>query len=228
MRKFAIIGLGKLGTTVAKFLAERGAEVIAVDKNADLVDELKEIVDLAVKLDATDEEALRSQGIDKVDVAIVSMGENFEAAVMATALLKGKLGVPLVITRASPTESGIREKILKLVGADRIVLPEVEMGQKLARSLLLTRIVDYVPISEKYNTAEVEAPRSFWGKNIGDLNIRRRYKVSILEIKRSYLGKNGKKTEKINYLPQADDLVEEGDLLLVIGELEDIERLSES
>lgn len=227
MRKFAIIGLGKLGTTVAKFLAERGAEVIAVDKNANLVDELKEIVDLAVKLDATDEEALRSQGIDKVDVAIVSMGENFEAAVMATALLKGKLGVPLVITRASPTESGIREKILKLVGADRIVLPEVEMGQKLARSLLLTRIVDYVPISEKYNTAEVEAPRSFWGKNIGDLNIRRRYKVSILEIKRSYLGKNGKKTEKINYLPQADDLVEEGDLLLVIGELEDIERLSE-
>lgn len=227
MRKFAIIGLGKLGTTVAKFLAERGAEVIAVDKNADLVDELKEIVDLAVKLDATDEEALRSQGIDKVDVAIVSMGENFEAAVMATALLKGKLGVPLVITRASPTESGIREKILKLVGADRIVLPEVEMGQKLAQSLLLTHIVDYVPISEKYNAAEIEAPRSFWGKNIGDLNIRRRYKVSILEIKRSYLGKNGKKTEKINYLPQADDLVEEGDLLLVLGELEDIERLSE-
>ena len=227
MRKFAIIGLGKLGTTVAKFLAERGAEVIAVDKNADLVDELKEIADLAVKLDATDEEALRSQGIDKVDVAIVSMGENFEAAVMATALLKGKLGVPLVITRASPTESGIREKILKLVGADRIVLPEVEMGRKLARSLLLTHIVDYVPISEKYNAAEIEAPRSFWGKNIGDLNIRRRYKVNILEIKRSYLGKNGKKTEKINYLPQADDLVEEGDLLLVLGELEDIERLSE-
>ena len=227
MRKFAIIGLGKLGTTVAKFLAERGAEVIAVDKNADLVDELKEIADLAVKLDATDEEALRSQGIDKVDVAIVSMGENFEAAVMATALLKGKLGVPLVITRASPTESGIREKILKLVGADRIVLPEVEMGRKLARSLLLTHIVDYVPISEKYNAAEIEAPRSFWGKNIGDLNIRRRYKVNILEIKRSYLGKNGKKTEKINYLPQADDLIEEGDLLLVLGELEDIERLSE-
>ena len=180
-----------------------------------------------IHLMTTDEEALRSQGIDKVDVAIVSMGENFEAAVMATALLKGKLGVPLVITRASPTESGIREKILKLVGADRIVLPEVEMGQKLARSLLLTHIVDYVPISEKYNAAEIEAPRSFWGKNIGDLNIRRRYKVNILEIKRSYLGKNGKKTEKINYLPQADDLVEEGDLLLVLGELEDIERLSE-
>jgi len=227
MRKFAVIGLGKLGTTVAKFLAERGAEVIAVDKNADLVDELKEIVDLAVKLDATDEEALRSQGIDKVDVAIVSMGENFEAAVMATALLKGKLGVPLVITRASPTESGIREKILKLVGADRVVLPEVEMGQKLAQSLLLTHIVDYVPISEKYSAAEIEAPRSFWGKKIGDLNIRQRHKVNILEIKRSSLVKDGKKTEKINYLPHADDLVEEGDLLLVLGELEDIELLSE-
>lgn len=227
MRKFAVIGLGKLGTTVAKFLAEKGAEVIAVDKNANLVDEFKEIVDLAVKLDATDEEALRSQGIDKVDVAIVSMGENFEAAVMTTALLKGKLGVPLVITRASPTESGIREKILKLVGADRVVLPEVEMGQKLAQSLLLTHIMDYVHISEKYSAAEIEAPRSFWGKKIGDLNIRRRYKVSILEIKRSYLGKDGKKTEKINYLPHADDLVEEGDLLLVLGEIKDIELLSE-
>jgi len=88
MRKFAVIGLGKLGGTVARGLSEQGGEVIAVDRDPSLVEEFKEVVDLCVRLDATDEEALKSQGIDKVDAAIVSMGDNFETAVMATALLK--------------------------------------------------------------------------------------------------------------------------------------------
>jgi len=126
MRKFAVIGLGRFGGTVAQSLAERGAEVIAVDKDGKLVDKFAEIVDLAVRLDSTDEEALKSQGINQVDVAIVSIGD-FEASVLTTALLK-RLGVPMVITRASQTASDIQDRILSLVGADRVVLPEMEMG----------------------------------------------------------------------------------------------------
>jgi trk system potassium uptake protein TrkA len=225
MRKFAVIGLGRFGATVARTLAERGAEVIAVDKDERLIGEFKDIVALAVKMDSTDEEALKSQGIDQVDVAIVSIGEDFESSILTTALLK-RLGVPMVITRASRTASRIRERILNLIGADRVVLPEEEMGKRLAQNLLVSSILDYIPISEKYSAAEVRAPKKFWDKKIGDLKIREKYKVSILEIKKvSGEGKDAK-VEKINYLPQANDTIGKGDILLVIGEEEDIEHLS--
>jgi len=224
MRKFAVIGLGNFGRTVAQSLAERGAEVIAIDKNGRLVDKFAEIVTLAVSLDSTDEEALKAQGIDKVDVAIVSIGD-FEASVLTTALLK-RLGVSMVITRASQSVSRIQERILNLVGADRVVLPEVEMGKRLAKNLLVSNILDYLPISEKYSAAEIKSPRPFWNKKIGELKIREKYKVNILEIKK--VSGEGRKAriEKINYLPYSNDIIEKGDILLVIGEEEDIERLS--
>lgn len=222
MRKFAVIGLGRFGSTVAEALAQRGAEVIAIDKDPRLVEKFKEIVTLAVKLDSTDEEALLSQGVDKVDVAIVSIGE-FESSILTTALLK-KIGVQKVITRASHTVSHIQEKILSLVGADRIILPEVEMGKKLAQSLIASNILDYFPITDKYSAAEVRAPSNFLGKKIGDLKIRQKYRVNILEIRK--LSADGQKVEKVNYLPQASDIIEKGDLLLVVGEEEDIERLA--
>jgi len=222
MRKFAVIGLGRFGATVAEALARRGAEVIVIDKNPELVERFKEIATLAVRLDSTDEEALISQGVNKVDVAIVSIGE-FESSILTTALLK-KIGVPRVITRASHTVSDIQEKILNLVGADRIILPEVEIGKKLAQSLIASNILDYFPITDKYSAAQVNAPESFWGKKIGDLKIRQKYRVNILEIRKMSLEEN--KIEKINYLPQATDVIEKGDILMVIGEEEDIERLS--
>jgi len=206
MRKFAVIGLGRFGATVAESLAQRGAEVIAIDKDPHLVEKFKEIVTLAVTLDSTDEEALRSQGVDKVDIAIVSIGE-FESSILTTALLK-KIGVPRVITRASHTASKIQEKILSLVGADRIV----------------SNILDYFPITEKYSAAEIRAPSNFWGKKIGELKVRQKYHVNILEIRK--VSPEKKKIEKINYLPQATDVIEKGDILLIVGEEEDIERFS--
>ncbi len=223
MRKFAVIGLGRFGATVAKALAQRGAEVIAIDKDPQLVEKFKEVVTLAVTLDSTDEEALRSQGVDRVDVAIVSIGE-FESSILTTALLK-KMGVPKVITRASHTASEIQEKILTLVGADRVILPEEEIGKKLAQSLIVSNILDYFPITEKYSAAQVRAPSEFWGKEIGQLKVRQKYRINILEIRK--FSANGKKVEKINYLPQATDVIEEGDVLTIIGEEEDIERFAQ-
>ena len=222
MRKFAVIGLGRFGATVAETLAQRGADVIAIDKDRELVEKFKDTVTLAVRMDSTDEEALRSQGVDKVDVAIVSIGE-FESSILTTALLK-KIGVPRIITRASHTVSNIQEKILTLVGTDRIIFPEVEVGKKLAQSLILSNILDYVPVTEKYRAAQVRAPSSFWGKKIGELKIRQKYQVNILEIRK--LSPNKEKVERVNYLPQATDEIEKGDVLMVIGEEEDIERFS--
>lgn len=224
MRKFAVIGLGKFGGTVAQSLAERGAEVIAVDKDEKLVEKFTEVVTLAVKLDSTDEEALKAQGIDKMDVVIVSIGD-FEASVLTTALLK-RLGVPRVITRATQSVSQIQERILNLVGADRVVLPEMEMGKRLAQNLLVSNILDYLPISEKYSAAEIRSPKLFWNKKIGDLKIREKYKVNILEIKKVSGEGEKQRIEKVNYLPYSENVIEEGDILLVIGEEGDIERLS--
>jgi len=224
MRKFAVIGLGGFGGTVAQSLAERGAEVIAVDKDSSLVDKFAQIVTLAIKLDSTDEEALKVQGINEVDVAIVSITD-FETSVLTTALLK-RLGVPIVITRASQSSSRIEERILDLVGADRVILPEVEMGKRIAKNLLVSNILDYLPISEKYSAAEIRAPKSFWGKKIGDLKIRERYKVNILEMKKMLGEGKEERVEKVNYLPHPNDVIGKGDILLVIGEEKDIERLS--
>lgn len=224
MRKFAVIGLGGFGGTVAQSLAERGAEVIAVDKDSSLVDKFAQIVTLAIKLDSTDEEALKAQGIDEVDVAIVSI-TGFETSVLTTALLK-RLGVPIVITRASQSPSRIEERILDLVGADRVILPEVEMGKRIAKNLLVSNILDYLPISEKYSAAEIRAPKSFWGKKIGDLKIRERYKVNILEMKKISGEGKEERVEKVSYLPHPNDVIGKGDILLVIGEEKDIERLS--
>jgi len=224
MRKFAVIGLGGFGGTVAQSLAERGAEVIAVDKDSSLVDKFAGIVTLAIKLDSTDEEALKVQGINEVDVAIVSITD-FETSVLTTALLK-QLGVPIVITRASQSPSRIEERILDLVGADRVILPEVEMGKRIAKNLLVSNILDYLPISEKYSAAEIRAPESFWGKKIGDLKIRERYKVNILEMKKMLGEGKEERVEKVNYLPHPNDVIGKGDILLVIGEEKDIERLS--
>ncbi|MEA1964466.1 MAG: TrkA family potassium uptake protein [Candidatus Aerophobetes bacterium] len=228
MRKFAVIGLGQFGTVVAQSLIERGAEIIAVDIDAKLVDKFKEIADVAVKLDSTDEEALKSQGIEQVDVAIVSIGD-FETSVLTTAILK-QLGIPTVITvatRALGTSGSfqIQNRILKLVGANRIIFPEVEMGKKLAQNLLMSSVLDYVPISEKYSAAEIQPPKPFWNKTIGELKIRQKYKVSILEIKKTSGEGKEEKIRNINYFPQPDDVIEKGDLLLAVGEEKDIERL---
>jgi trk system potassium uptake protein TrkA len=132
-RKFAVIGLGIFGVRVALTLMENQGEVIAIDKNRKPIEEIKDKVTVAVRLDATDEEALKLQGIDKVDVAVVCIGEDFESNLLTTVLLK-RLGVKKVVSRAS---SPVQRQILDLVGADRVVSPEEEIAVKLAESLAL-------------------------------------------------------------------------------------------
>lgn len=214
MERFAVIGLGRFGKRLAKLLADAGAEVIAVDIDRELVDEVRDDVALAVCLNSTDVEALRSQGINKVDIAIVGMGDAFEDAVMTTVLLK-QLGVARVITRAA---TGIRGSILRRVGADDVVNPERESAHRWCNQLLAPTIVTQFELGEGYSLAQVVAPESFYGKTLAELALRQKHNVSVVAIRRKASAEEfDEEREAVVSLPAAETAIEPGDLLLLVG-----------
>lgn len=224
--KVAVIGLGRFGRSLAISLAERGAEVIAIDKDRNAVDVIKDKVTFAVVMDSEDEEALISQGVDKVDVAVVSIGEvNFRSIALTTIKLK-KMGVKKVISRAF---EDIDREILENIGADNVVFPEDECGVRLARNLTTSGVLEYVSLddNETYSMAQIEAPSPFWGKKLGDLLIARRYNVNVVLVKHvaEEIDKKGNITtrDEINPVPKADTVINEGDILWVVGRTEDVE-----
>jgi len=227
--RVAVIGLGRFGQSLALSLAERGAEVIAIDKDRQAIDAVKDKVALAVILDSEDEEALKAQGVDKVDVAVVSVGErDFRSNALTTILLK-KMGVKTVISRAL---EDIEREILENIGADKVVFPEVESGLRLARALTASSVIDHIPLDENeaYSMAQIEAPKRFWGKTLDDLKTPARYGVNIILIKHQIGQTDGKGSttvkEEINPVPRADDVVNEGDTLWIVGRTEDVEDVS--
>jgi trk system potassium uptake protein TrkA len=227
MQKFAVIGLGRFGSQLAISLAERNVEVIAIDKDMQAVEQVKDIVTYAVRLDSVDKEALLAQGIGEVDTAIVAIGDNFEANVLTAALLKN-IGVKTVIARAA---SEIQKQILELIGVDRVVFPEAESGIRLAQNLTSRAIWDYVPLSGDRVIAELRAPRRFWNKTIRESEIRRKYGINIIAIKKRTpkLSATGGPTvieESIIESPEADHIIEENDILIVVGSNDDIENAS--
>jgi len=228
MQKFAVIGLGRFGLQLAISLAERNVEVIAIDKDMQAVEQIKDIVTYAVRLDSADREALLAQGIAEVDTVIVAIGDNFEANVLTAALLKN-IGVKTVIARAA---SEIQKQILELIGVDRVVFPEAESGIRLAQRLTSRAIWDYVPLSGDRVIAELRAPRRFWNRSIGELKIRSKYGINVIAIKQRTprLSETGSPTvieESIIEIPEADYIIEENDILIVVGNNDNIENVSQ-
>ena len=220
MIKIAVIGLGQFGQTVAETLTQQGAEVLAIDQNKKIVEDFRDKVSLSVSLDATNEEALETQGIKDFDVVIVAIGERqFLANVLITTLLK-RMGVPKVISRGVRTVSRIEEKILELVGADQIVLPSVETAKRLAQRVLTTNILSYVPVSSGYSMIKIKVPQEFIGKTIKALTLRERYKINLIGIQ--------EKGKEVNYLPASSDIITANSILFIIGKEEDVERLAKS
>ncbi|MCH8829515.1 MAG: TrkA family potassium uptake protein, partial [Planctomycetes bacterium] len=144
MQKVAVIGLGRFGMVLARQLAASGVEVIAIDRSQNLVNEIKDDVDVAVRLDSTDESALRSQDVHKVDVCVVAVGENFEAALLTTVIAR-KIGVPRVICRA---QTEFHKDIFHQIGADEVIQPETQAGEQLARKLANPHIKDFISLAE--------------------------------------------------------------------------------
>lgn len=213
MERFAVIGLGRFGKRLAILLADAGAEVIAVDTDRELVDSIRDNVTLAVCLDSTDSEALKSQGIDKVDVAIVGMGDAFEDNVMTTVLLK-ELGVKRVISRAI---SQIRGNILKQIGADDVVNPERESAHRWYNLLLAPAIITQLELGEGYSLVQVVAAERFYGKSLAELALRQKYNVTVVAIQRKAPKSGKEKGEPVITLPIGGTVIKAGDILMLVG-----------
>jgi len=216
MERFAVIGLGRFGRRLAMLLSDAGAEVIAVDSEGRAVESVRDDVTLAVCLNSTDADALRSQGIDKVDVAIVGMGEAFEDTVMTTVLLK-QIGVPRVISRAT---SQIRGDILRQVGADDVVNPERESAHRWCNLLLAPAIVTQFELGEGYSLAQVVAAERFYGKTLRQLELRQKYNVNLVAIRRKEPedGEVEEDHQAVISLPMGDTIIKPGDMLLLVAD----------
>ncbi len=216
MRRFAVIGLGYFGNKLALSLAEQGGEVIAIDKDLELVEEIADRVDLAVKLDAADKKALIAQDVPHVDTAIVAIGKDFENAVLVTMTLK-ELGVPRVIARCR-TET--QRLIMKKIGADELVSPEDQQAVLLSRKLLQPNVFETIALAPGQRIVEIMAPDFMHSRSLKDLNLRNRYRVNLIAIRRTEDG------DPVVEFPTAETVVEKEDRLVVIGADKDIEELT--
>ncbi len=209
----AILGLGLFGASVAKSLAKQDVDVIAIDSNMERVEEVMEWVEHAVKGDFTKVDHLIEAGVDGADIAIIASGERLESSIMAILNLK-KIGVQEVVVK---TKNADYLEVLKKVGADRVLLPEVEMGKRVANEIAKHSIIDTLAIDENYNIAEVHPLKEWIGKTFQDADIRNRYGFNVLAIKIE--GSNNMETR---ILP--DRVILEGDLFVVLSDNEDLEK----
>ena len=226
MKRFAVIGLGRFGKRLACKLAEAGAEVIAIDRDQSIVESVRDSVSLAVCLDSLDEDALRSQGIHEVDVAVVGIGENFEDSALTTVILKKKLHVAQVLSRAT---SGIRAEILAGLGADEVINPENEAAERWCNYLLGPEMIQRTPLAAGHSMVRMVAHRSFHGKTLKSLAVRTNYNVNVVGILRTIEqhDEDGKVTarreEMMVAMPDSEILPD--DVLLLVGRDEDIKDL---
>lgn len=213
-KTFAILGLGIFGSTMAKTLSEYGYDVMGMDLDIANVDRVSEYVTQAVQGDFTDIEQLRSSGVQDMDVAVIATGSQLEASVMAVLHLK-ELGVPFIMAKA---KNKVYMQILLKIGADRVVRPEKEMGERVAKSLMSQNIIDMVDIDEDYSMMELQAPQDWVGKALKDLDLRAKFGVNVLGVR---VSENG----KLNLAVSADYIVGDEDQLLVIVENNKFEAL---
>jgi trk system potassium uptake protein TrkA len=216
-RSFAVIGLGRFGAAMATTLREIGQDVIGIDSSEERVSEMADLLSQAVTLDATDERALRAVGIQDVDVAVISIGENIESSLLVVMQVKD-LGVKTIIAKAVTPLHG---RILQRLGVTRVVYPEREMAIRIAHSLVVPNVLDYIELSRDFSIVELPAPRDFIGKTLKQLELRPRYGLTLIAIKRRTSTGDGEIT---NVAPAADDTILDGDVLSVIG---DNDRLSQ-
>lgn len=188
MHRAVVIGLGRFGMSLARELARFGTEVICIDDDEEHVAEIRDLVSVAVVADGSDEKTLRDLGVQDVDVAVVSMGENFEGLQLTVVILKRKLGVKRVVAKAT---SPLREQILRRIGCDEVISPERESAMRLAHHLVLPRVLEHVALGPGKALVQVIAPPSMVGKAIKDTGARSRFGVNIVALKRR-VGADGK------------------------------------
>jgi trk system potassium uptake protein len=225
-KKFAVIGLGVFGSHLAAKLSEHGAEVLAIDSNYDKLENIKDSVDLIVKLDSTDKTALKNQRLDEFDAVIICMGDDFEASMLTTTILQ-QLGVKRIIVRGT---TSIHKRIFNHLEIEEIILPAEEAAERLAESLAIEKVIGSFAITSEYVIVEAKTPKSFVGKTLLDLNMPTNYDVSLITIKKiesktKLLGLGKKTIEKAIGIPKNDTTIETDDILVLFGKQKDIESL---
>lgn len=212
MKQFVIFGLGRFGASLATTLAEAGYEVMVVDKSEERIQEISSLVTHAVQADAADIDTLRSLGIRNFDVAIVAIGKDIQSSIMTTLLLK-EVGIPYVVAKAS---SEIHERVLRKIGADRIILPEHEMGMRVATNLMSGNIIDYIQLSSEYSIVEIAILPEWANRSILDVNFRAKYGINIIAVQRH---------GNIDITPTPDYILSSEDVLVVVGATKQLQML---
>ncbi|MFC0270800.1 potassium channel family protein [Metabacillus herbersteinensis] len=210
-KEFAVIGLGRFGGSICRALSDEGMEVMAIDSDEEKVNEYATIASHAVVGDTTDETVLKSLGIRNFDHVIVAIGDNIQASILTTLILK-ELGVKNITVKA---QNDKHEKVLSKIGADRIVHPERDMGRRIAHNIISNNVLDYLELSDEHSIVEIVASDRLIGNTIIDLDIRAKYGINIVAMKRG---------REIIVSPQADEQIQKGDILIVIGADTDINR----
>lgn len=213
-KQYVVIGLGRFGISVAKTLYSLGHDVLAVDSDEETIQGIADSVTHAVQADATDENVLRELGIRNFDVAVVTIGADIQASIMVTLLLK-ELGVKYIIAKAN---SEIHAKVLYKLGADRVILPERDMGVRVAHNLVSTNVLDYIELSPDYSIVEIAAPKTWINKTLRELSLRSSYGVNVMAIRKEY---------DINVAPAADVVIQPSDIIVAIGSTEDLNKLED-
>ncbi len=220
MRQFLIIGLGNFGATIAKSLTARGCQVLAIDISKDIVQDIKDDVTEAIVMDVKDKDAIKSLPVQATDIAIICLGDEMEISILATLYLK-EMGINKIMVKGISADHA---KILKFIGASDIIFPEQEMAFKIADRLAYPNVLDLVSLADGFSMAELLPLESFFGNSILKLDIRRKYGIAIVAIKNSIKDDQGNTIEKIKNIPSGDYVIDRGDILVIIGEDNYIEK----
>lgn len=214
MKSYVVIGLGRFGSQVARQLCALGGEVLAIDRNAELVQQVAGDVTSAAVADAQDKEVLRALGAHECGCAVVAIGDHLGASVLATMNLK-ELGVPYIVCKAYDET---HRKVLEKLGADKVVIPEKEVADRIARSLTSRNVLEFIELSTDYGIVEIPAPRKWWGQTLMELNVRAKLGVNIIAVERR---------DKVNVSPGADFRVERDDIMVVLGDYDALALMQE-
>ncbi|MCA1056600.1 TrkA family potassium uptake protein [Rossellomorea aquimaris] len=210
-KEFVVIGLGRFGGSIVRSLTEQGMEVMAIDQDEDKVNEFSTIASHAVVADSTDESVLKSLGIRNFDHVIVAIGDDIQSSILTTLMLK-EIGVKNITVKA---QNDYHEKVLRKIGANQVVHPERDMGRRIAHNIVSNNVLDYLELSDEHSIVEIVANELLAGNTLIDLDIRAKYGINIVAIKRE---------KDIIVSPQADEQIRVGDILIVIGADTDINR----
>ena len=221
--KFSVIGLGKYGKGIARILATRNAEVIAVDVDENKIDDIQEDVAMAVAMDATDIKALQAQNIQDVDAVVVAIGANFEALLLCCFQLQ-ELGTKRIIARANDE---MQKSILLKMGITEILEPDKEIGVLVAEQLINPNIVSFLQLPDDYEVAEIKPPKDIANRSIEEIGLRNKYRLNLITIKRAYEIEEKdaiRREEHILGVPDSETIIRETDTIIVFGTTADIKK----